>query len=91
VEKVIFYFKPNYTINKKNDTTMTKGPKKDYTYRSTWKHKFSRARNLEQRAGLTKKEMVKKYGRFPRKNEWWGKDGSYKEWKTKWVLENPLY
>ena len=45
---------------------MTKAPK-DYAYRSTWKHKFSRARNLAQRGGLTKKEMMKKYGRFPKK------------------------
>ena len=22
--------------------------------------------------------MMKKYGRFPKKNEWWGEDGSYK-------------
>ena len=40
---------------------MTKAPKKDYAYRSTWKHKFSRARNLAQRGGLTKKEMMEKY------------------------------
>ena len=33
-------------------------PKKDYGYRSTWKHKFSRARNLAQRGGLTKNEMI---------------------------------
>ena len=42
---------------------------KDYTYRGTWKHKFSRARNKAQRGGLSKKEMLEKYGRFPRKDE----------------------
>jgi hypothetical protein len=68
---------------------MVKAPKKDYAYRSTWKHKFSRARNLAQRGGLAKKEMLKKYGRFPKKKEWWGEDGSYKKWKEKWVAENP--
>lgn len=68
---------------------MTKAPKKDYAYRSTWKHKFSRARNLAHRGGLTKKEMLKKYGRFPKKNEWWGGDGSYKVWKEKWIASNP--
>ena len=47
-------------------------PKKDYAYRSTWKHKFSRARNKAHRGGLSKKEMLEKYGRFPRKDEWWG-------------------
>lgn len=68
---------------------MTKIPKKDYAYRSTWKHKFSRARNLAQRGGLTKKEMLKKHGRFPKKNEWWTPDSSYKLWKEKWVAANP--
>lgn len=63
--------------------------KKNYDYRSTWKHKFSRARNLAKRGGLTKKEMLKKYGRFPKKNEWWGKDGSYEAWKEKWIAANP--
>ena len=68
---------------------MVKALKKDYAYRSTWKHKFSRARNLAQRCGLTKKEMLKKYGRFPRKKEWWGEYGSYEQWKEKCVAENP--
>ena len=49
----------------------------------------SRARNLAQRGGLTKKEMLKKHGRFPKKNEWWGEDGSYKKWKEKWIVDNP--
>lgn len=62
---------------------------KDYKYRSTWKHKFSRARNLARRGGLTKKQMMKKYGRFPRKNEWWGADGTYAAWKQRWTAENP--
>jgi hypothetical protein len=68
---------------------MTKVATKDYAYRSTWKHKFSRARNLAQRGGLTKKEMMKQYGRFPKKNEWWGQGNSYKEWKEIWVKANP--
>jgi len=68
---------------------MPKAPKKDYAYRSKWKHKFSRARNLARRGGLTKKEMLIKYGRFPKKNEWWGEDGSYTKWKEKWIANNP--
>ena len=60
---------------------MTKTSKKDYAYRSTPKHIFSRARNLAQRGGLTKKQMMKKYGRFPKKNEWWGPEKNFKEWK----------
>ena len=63
--------------------------RKDYAYRSTWEHKFSRARNLARRGGLTKKEMMKKYGRFPRSSEWWGDDGSYQVWKVKWIAEHP--
>ena len=62
---------------------------KDYSYRSTWKHKFSRARNLARRGGLTKKEIMKTYGRFPKKNEWWVVDGSYEAWKSRWVAANP--
>ena len=66
-------------------------PTKDYSYRSTWEHKFSRARNLAHRGGLTKKEMMKQYGRFPKKHEWWGPEENFKEWKDKWILENPKY
>jgi hypothetical protein len=64
-------------------------PKKDYSYRSTWKHKFSRARNKAKRGGMTKEEMKKKYGRFPRKKEWGGPDGSEAEWKKRWIAANP--
>jgi hypothetical protein len=66
-------------------------PTKDYAYRSTWKHKFSRARNLAHRGGLTKKEMFEKHGRFPKKNEWWGPETNFEEWKAKWILENPKF
>ena len=68
---------------------MPKAPKKDYTYRKTWKHAFSRAHNLAHRGGLTKKEMMKQYGRFPKKNEWWGPEENSQEWKEKWILEHP--
>tara|TARA_B100001094_G_scaffold172050_1_gene166363 strand:+ start:1615 stop:1818 length:204 start_codon:yes stop_codon:yes gene_type:complete len=66
-------------------------PTKDYAYRSTWKHKFSRAKNLAHRGGLTKKDMMEKYGRFPRKDEWWGPEENFKEWEAKWVAENPKF
>ncbi len=65
-------------------------PKKDYAYRGTWEHKFSRAINKARRGGLTKEEMFEKYGRFPRKNEWFG-PGTEAEWKEKWIQENPRY
>ena len=44
---------------------------KDYSYRGTWEHAYSRAINKARRGGLTKKEMLKKYGRFPKNGEWW--------------------
>lgn len=64
---------------------------KDYSYRSSWKHKLSRARNLAKRGGMTKQEMKAKHGRFPKKNEWWGPEENEKEWLAKWMLENPKY
>ena len=63
--------------------------KTDYRYRSTWEHKLSRARNFAQRGELTKPQMRAKYGRFPKKHEWFGKDGSYAAWRARWVRENP--
>ena len=76
---------------------MTKAPppkkklpkKKDYAYRSTWRHAFSRARNLARRGGLTRRAMLKQYGRFPRGAEWWGADGSFEAWEKRWVAEHP--
>ena len=44
--------------------------KKDYAYRSTWKHKFSRARNKAQRGGLSKKEMLKNVQKYYLKDHW---------------------
>jgi hypothetical protein len=63
--------------------------KKDYAYRSTWDHKLRRARNLARRGGLTKKAMQKKYGRFPRADEWWGAERDENEWRAKWVAAHP--
>jgi hypothetical protein len=68
-----------------------KPQKKDYAYRSTWKHKLSRAKNLAKRGGMTKPEMMAKHGRFPKKNEWWGPEENEKEWLVKWTKENPKY
>ena len=64
-------------------------PKKDYAYRSTYKHQMSRARNLAQRGGMTKPQMMKRYGRHPKKHEWFGEDGSYAAWRDRWVREHP--
>jgi hypothetical protein len=61
---------------------------KNYDYRSTWKHKFSRAYNKAKRGNLTKKEMMKQYGRFPTKNEWWG-PLTEKEWIEDYIKNNP--
>eukprot|EP00548_Thalassiothrix_antarctica_P005416 CAMPEP_0194148888 /NCGR_PEP_ID=MMETSP0152-20130528/35192_1 /TAXON_ID=1049557 /ORGANISM="Thalassiothrix antarctica, Strain L6-D1" /LENGTH=93 /DNA_ID=CAMNT_0038850729 /DNA_START=101 /DNA_END=382 /DNA_ORIENTATION=+ len=65
--------------------------KKDYAYRSTWKHQLSRAKNLAKRGGMTKPEMMAKHGRFPKKNEWWGPEENEKEWLAKWTLKHPKY
>ena len=46
-------------------------------------------RNLAQRGGLTKPQMLERYGRFPKKGEWWGEDGSYEAWKARWVAAHP--
>ena len=64
---------------------------KDYEYRGTWKHKYSRAVNKARRGNLSKKEMMEKYGRFPKRNEWFGPEENEKEWAEKWIKENPIY
>ena len=63
--------------------------KKDYGYRSTWKHKRSRARNLARRGGLTKKETIAARGRLPKSKEWWGAEADAKAWERAWVAANP--
>ena len=65
--------------------------KKDYTYRGTWKHKLSRARNKAKRGGLTKTAMFARYGRFPRRKEWCGPKANEREWEEKWIRENPRF
>ena len=55
--------------------------KKCYGYRSTFKHQLSRARNLARRNGMTKAATLKARGRLPKKNEWWGPEGSQKAWE----------
>jgi uncharacterized protein (DUF924 family) len=61
---------------------------KDYSYRSTWEHAYSRAINKARRNNTTKEEMMKKYGRFPRKNEWFGPK-TEKEWIADYLLKHP--
>jgi hypothetical protein len=63
--------------------------KKDYEYRSTWKHFYSRAYNKAKRGNLTKKEMMELHGRFPRKNEWWLEETTESEWKEKYMIQHP--
>jgi hypothetical protein len=63
---------------------------KDYTYRGMYQHKFSRAYNKAKRGNMTKKEMMETKGRFPKKNEWFGK-GTEEEWVKKWKLDNPEF
>jgi hypothetical protein len=62
---------------------------KDYAYRGTWEHQLSRARNLAQRGGLTKSEMLAKHGRFPKRNEWWGPEKDRDEWERAWKQAHP--
>lgn len=64
---------------------------KDYSYRSTWDHFYSRAYNKAKRGGLTKEEMMKKYGRFPKKNEWWTEGTTEKEWIEDYLKKNPKF
>ena len=33
--------------------------------------------------------MLKKYGRFPTKKEWWGVHKNEKEWMKEWIKEHP--
>ena len=40
-------------------------------------------------AMITKKEMLEKKGRFPKKSEWWGPEINQKEWEQKWIQQNP--
>lgn len=63
---------------------------KNYTYRGTWEHKYSRAYNKAKRGGMSKIEMKKTKGRFPKKNEWWS-PGTEEEWKIEWIKNNPKY
>jgi hypothetical protein len=62
---------------------------KDYSYRSTWEHAYSRAINKARRDGLTKEKMMEKYGRFPRKNEWFNEKITEEQWKIQYILKNP--
>ncbi len=64
---------------------------KNYEYRSTWKHMFSRAINKARRGNLSKEKMFEKYGRFPKKNEWWLECITEKEWTEQWIKDNPKY
>ena len=61
--------------------------KKCYKYRSTFKHKLSRARNLAKRGGLTKAATLKARGRLPKK-EWWGPEASEKAWEAAYIKAN---
>jgi hypothetical protein len=61
---------------------------KDYLYRSSWEHSYSRAYNKAKRGGLTKEEMMKKYGRFPKKNEFWSPI-SEEEWIKEYLIKFP--
>ena len=61
---------------------------KDYSYRSTWEHFYSRAINKARRNNMTKEEMMKVYGRFPKKNEWWNSI-TEEEWKREYLQKNP--
>jgi len=63
---------------------------KDYEYRSTWTHKYSRAYNKAKRGNLSKEAMLEKYGRFPKKGEWWNSVPE-KEWIENWIENNPKY
>jgi len=62
---------------------------KDYSYRSTWEHSYSRAINKARRGNLTKEKMMEKYGRFPKRNEWWLEGITEKEWIAEYLIKYP--
>lgn len=62
---------------------------KDYAYRSTWAHDFSRAYNKAKRGGMSKAVMMKSKGRFPKKGEWWTEGITEAEWVRQYKLKNP--
>jgi hypothetical protein len=62
---------------------------KDYAYRSTWAHTYSRAYNKAHRGGLSKEAMMAKYGRFPKKGEWWLESMTEKEWIADYLAKYP--
>lgn len=62
---------------------------KDYSYRSTWEHAYSRAINKARRGNLTKEQMMEKYGRFPKRNEWWLEGITEKEWIAEYLVKHP--
>ena len=80
--------KPMAAQKPSNNDGSTTGAK-DYTYRSTWEHKYSRAKNLARRGGLSKKDTIQKYKRHPTRTEWWGSEQNEQEWKLEWILKNP--
>jgi hypothetical protein len=62
---------------------------KDYSYRSTWEHAYSRAINKARRGNLTKDQMMEKYGRFPKRSEWWLEGTTEKEWIADYLAKHP--
>jgi hypothetical protein len=62
---------------------------KDYAYRSTWEHTYSRSINKARRNNLTKAEMMKQYGRFPKKDEWMNNSISEEEWIKEYLKKFP--
>ncbi len=62
---------------------------KDYSYRSTWEHAYSRAINKARRGNLTKEKMMEKYGRFPKRSEWWLEEITEKEWTAEYLIKFP--
>ena len=63
--------------------------RKYYSYRSTGKHEYSRAKNLAHRGGLTKQAMMEQCGSFPKCNEWWGPEENEREWSMTWISQFP--
>jgi hypothetical protein len=74
--------------NRQFNSASKNSPKQDF---GEWEKKFATARSLAQRNNLDKDAMFDKYGRFPKKGEWWGEDGDKETWEKKWIKQNPRY
>lgn len=76
-------------IEFKKEAEPKKAAAKDYKYRSTWEHYYSRAYNKAKRGNMSKDVMMKTMGRFPKKDEWWLSGITEEEWIAEYIKKHP--